>query len=966
MNRTILLFLTLLSITSMVVGQPQVTIRQIQETDDPSGNSPYAGTAVIAGGIVIGVDFGGLVNRYYIADRTGGIWSGIYVNDTQDRQLSVGDSVSFQASVQESNTQTRLWNIVSTTYITVPASGDVPSVIIQTGSVDESTEGCLIRLENVTVTEINGDEFIVDDGSGPVTIGSGWDYLYAPLMGDELTSITGIVSSAASEYTVNPRGDADFGFIGNRPPLISQVAHTPEIPTELDPVTITAVITDDSSVAEAYVHYRFGEEGTFSTQQMFDDGNHGDGAEGDDVWGGILPAGPARTMAYYYIEATDNEEETGYSPPDAPATLYDYSIRGATLMIYDLQYTGNPTGGSSPYVDSTVAVTGIVIGTEFSDYRDGFFISDPGGGPWSGILVYDPSLTPALGDSVRVTGQITEHYEITEFTAGARVEVLGTGTIPEPWPIRADEMQDSAEAYEGILAKLDTCRVTSISDWNSYGQFDINDGTGTGTILNDFGFEYEPAIGDSFTHIIGCVTYHSSPGHMVAPRFDEDLGYIDRRPPEVVSTSAVLITGVNVRFNERLSPAQTGELSNYRLTNVSDPEFPELHIESALLFTDGRTIHLETLEQLENETAYRLEIVYVEDVAGNSLEEFEVGFMGYEPVEYTQIADIYNNYRYYADSVVIVKLCGVVNFMQDVTTTSGSRRISAYIQDNSGRGFSLSQTGPASEFPDIQRGNLIEITGTVSDYEGVIQLGGFSTGNPSPDIVKLNEGAPLPEPILLKTGDLRLQNELIRTSEEGLTGAGTWVQVSGTIYRVDENVGGGTNMYIDDGTGNVTIRIWDSMNLRQVTLDGVVYPLRDLAGVICSVAGPASTYLGDFQMLAGYDEDFFVTPLDVPPSDHLILEVPNRPFAPDLGQKFTIFYNTPTTGSVRLRVFDLRGHVVVTLVNKEAGGPNEIEWDGRDDLNNIVPLGTYILHLEYVHSGDSDTEVRPIVVGTKL
>ena len=62
------------------------------------------------------------------------------------------------------------------------------------------------------------------------------------------------------------------------------------------------------------------------------------------------------------------------------------------LSCYDIQY--NPEGGGdSPYLDQIVTVQGIVSGVTYysgSGYNNyGFFISDPTGGPWSGLFIYN-------------------------------------------------------------------------------------------------------------------------------------------------------------------------------------------------------------------------------------------------------------------------------------------------------------------------------------------------------------------------------------------------------------------------------------------------------------------------------------------------------------------------------------------------------------------------------------------------
>ncbi len=965
MPRTLLLSLFLLVTITCAFAQ-DVTIYQIQFTTQPNGDSPLRDSTVFTGGIVTAVNFQNQPIRYFIADRVGGLWGGILVNDNQDRQLAVGDSVRFQAQVQESSGQTRLRNIVSGTFSTVPQSASPTTALVATGDINESTEGVLVEFTDAVVTEIGADEFTVNDGSGAATIGEGWPYSYAPLVGDTLRYLRGVVSSVNNVYTVNPRSDADFGFFGNRPPLISNVLNSPATPTEFETDTITAFVVDDDGVAAAQLHYRFGENGDFAEQEMHDDGTHGDRSGGDGTWTGVIPAGPARTVAYYYLCASDAEGANGCSPADAPATTYTYDIRGSVLGIYDLQYTGNPTGGDSPYNGQVVTVTGIVTGTQFGSFLDGFFIADPGGGLWSGVEVFNPQSTPALADSIRITGEITEYNGLTEFTAGAEVTVLGQGVLPAPLTMRFTQLADSGEPFEGTLARVDApMRVTDVSDWSQYRQFSLSSGSVTAAASGSFAygnpaFEYVPVEGDSIMWMIGCVTYNSNIGWMIAPRSDAEIGYLDHRAPQLVDVQAISARDVNVQFSERLDSEGLSALSNYETVDQTDPEFPILQLESAYLFSSGRIVHLTYMNELDPEHAYRLTIHQVSDTAGNALNETVATFGGYEPEGLTPIATLYDSFDVYNGRIVTLR--GVVNFVQDVTTTSGSRRISAYMQDESGRGFSLSQTGPAASFPNIQRGNWIRMTGVVNVFDGTIQLGSFTAA----DAVLLSEHVPLPAPIVVHTGEYREQRRIVHVNSPGAYGAGTWVQTSGTIYRVDENVGGGTNIAIDDGTGNLTIRIWDSMNLDSVQLNGEWYLMHELVGKYVTVSGPSSTYSGDFQMLAGYAEDFSAPFVDEQPSESTMLDVPKHAFAPDLGQTLQISYNSPALGEVRLRIFDLRGRLVRTLVTKPAGGPGVIDWDGRNELRDLVPMGTYILHLESVKGGKSDVKTKPIVVGTKL
>jgi hypothetical protein len=56
----------------------------------------------------------------------------------------------------------------------------------------------------------------------------------------------------------------------------------------------------------------------------------------------------------------------------------------------------------------------------------------------------------------------------------------------------------------------------------------------------------------------------------------------------------------------------------------------------------------------------------------------------------------------------------------------------------------------------------------------------------------------------------------------------------------------------------------------------------------------------------------------------------------------------PKPGMISLRLFDLRGRLVRTLLkNKYVGSNDQVIWDGTADSGSLVPFGRYILHVEY-------------------
>jgi predicted outer membrane repeat protein len=61
----------------------------------------------------------------------------------------------------------------------------------------------------------------------------------------------------------------------------------------------------------------------------------------------------------------------------------------------------------------------------------------------------------------------------------------------------------------------------------------------------------------------------------------------------------------------------------------------------------------------------------------------------------------------------------------------------------------------------------------------------------------------------------------------------------------------------------------------------------------------------------------------------------------------SIVYSVPEAGWVSLKVYDVRGHLVKTLVDRrETAGPHKLMWDGRSDGGGKVSAGLYFLKLE--------------------
>ena len=192
-------------------------------------------------------------------------------------------------------------------------------------------------------------------------------------------------------------------------------------------------------------------------------------------------------------------------------SLFPILLMGQT-SIYDIQYTTIPGDGSYPslYEGQTVTTGGIVTVADFDGGR--YFISSSQGGPWNGLFVYDNHYTPAVGDSILITGQVYEYRGMTEIKDLSSFTVVSTSNpLPEYTAIHTSEI--SGEAWEGVPVEITSCEA--LSGYDDYGGFQVDDGSAAGTVragrynLEADGF---PMVeGFPFASIKGIVTDYYGP-----------------------------------------------------------------------------------------------------------------------------------------------------------------------------------------------------------------------------------------------------------------------------------------------------------------------------------------------------------------------------------------------------------------------------------------------------------------------
>jgi hypothetical protein len=177
---------------------------------------------------------------------------------------------------------------------------------------------------------------------------------------------------------------------------------------------------------------------------------------------------------------------------------------------------------SSYYHDTIVTTSGIVTAINTNNgSRLGYYIQD-GLGAWTGIYVYDPSSTCSRGDSLTITGKVSERKGIAtdDETQTQISDISSTVVVSSANDVPATLIATypaSYEEYESVLVRFVNANCTAGVD--QYGNFRVDDGSGYGEVSDNL-YAYSPSVGTSY-NITGVVQYFLY--FTVAPRDANDI-----------------------------------------------------------------------------------------------------------------------------------------------------------------------------------------------------------------------------------------------------------------------------------------------------------------------------------------------------------------------------------------------------------------------------------------------------------
>ncbi len=691
---------------------------------------------------------------------------------------------------------------------------------------------------------------------------------------------------------------------------------------------------------------------------------------------------------------------------------FTYAQEYPLVTIQDIQYVPDSLQGSdppSPLTGQTVRVRGLVMVRPVVDpdtdrrviisagARWSIYVQDPQGGLWGGMNVIQHDTVGAaqltffdLVDTAQVvefTGLVEEYNTSTQLsiiTAPTPVPVQIIDTHPKrPDPIEitlADFFTSTggynfnSEKYEGmyvVLRNLITSdRVTGTG--GSSGNFKINDGLGNSAFVynqsqhfkaNNYGLSgFEPPLdGSVIEYLRGIVTTRTD-GYYIVPLYPGDVGPVASTPP--------LISNIK-RDITLVGPNQPVQISATIMDLDGSVTEAKLHYR----VNGGNTNSVNMTVSGTDTTIYAATIPGVSDSA---LVDFylsakdDIGNVSYGPadtlrgkyfylvlnrpltiqdVQYSPFGSGYSGYNNYR-----VQLTGVVTADTSDLPGYGSTPLRVYMQNGTGP-WSGIQVGTIGNLGiavlNLKQGDNITVEGVVMDSYNITKIDSITvlTVNSSNNTV--------PEAAHVTTGELGLGDSDPNKEK--------WesVLIKFLNLTVDSTNADGAYNYgeilVNDGSGVTRVELHDGNHKYHNAWDSTVVGVPGLVEIkkgdtFTELHGILYFSFSNYKLAPRKDNDFVGHTSDIvehnteiPATYSLSQNYPN-PFNPAT----TINFSIPKAGNVSLKVFNVLGQEVKTLVNGyQQAGKYTVSFDASS-----LTSGVYF----YSISSESFNQVKKMLL----
>jgi len=671
---------------------------------------------------------------------------------------------------------------------------------------------------------------------------------------------------------------------------------------------------------------------------------------------------------------------------DPPSVLNGDTIRVQGLVL------------ARPVIDADTARRVIIsAGARWVTY-----IQDPNGGLWGGLnVLQDDTLLAHQGTFFDLvdTAQVVEFTGVvTEFNTTTEILLV---LNPQPVPVQIVRQQTSrpapielslsdlftvagtynfdAEKYEGMFVIF---RNIITSDRASNGNFKINDGLGhsafiynqsryfkTGTAGEIPGYQ-PPLDGSYLSYLRGIVTTRTG-GYYIVPVYPGDVGPAITSPPII---SSIRRSPVEVNFNQDVTV--TAKITDIDGTVASAKLFYRVNggARDSVVMSSPDTIYSAVIPGLPDSSLVDFYITSTDNEGNLAIFPSDTTRSNYfylvlnrpitiKDVQYSPFGSgfsAFNNYRIIVSGVVTADTANSYN-------RAGNATNRVIMQDGEGAwsGIWLNALNVAAGLNvfNLNLGENITVSGLIAEDFDVTRIDSITA------ITFNSTGNPIPEAQILQTGT-------IGTKAGGTVEAEQWESVFVGFENVsvpDANADGPPSnfgeLFINDGSGNTRVELQDGNHFYHNVWDSTLFSNSNFIeikqdGHLDKLTGIMYYSFSNYKLVPRYNSDFVGYTIvgvndnqnEMPVNYSLSQNYPN-PFNPST----TISYAIPNSGNVVLKIYNVLGQQLKTLINQfQSAGTHKVSFDASSLSSGVY---FYSIQVYPANSGvDNFTKVKKMVL----
>jgi len=625
----------------------------------------------------------------------------------------------------------------------------------------------------------------------------------------------------------------------------------------------------------------------------------------------------------------------------------------------------------------TVTIKGVVTmptGLSWAGLGIKFIFSELEGGPWSGILSYDPDSTafPRLleGDVIEATGYIAEYHpgsggNMTEFFITSAVEFIEIGQpIPDPDYVTTGDLRlpVTAEQWGTGMVYIKDAAVVDLEP--QYELFEVDDGTGGVLVDADSdsltGYP-DPPMGSIADSIRGWVYHHygvyaDSTTYKLEPLYTSDIVWGGGGPPaltnvvrepgvptasDAVTVSVDVATELTITTASLYYRVDNGDYSMVPMTAEGETYSGQIPAQVLGSWVD---YYVSVTDDLAQTSIYPTDLEQL-----NLSYPVTDGNLTISNIQYTPWEMANSPFEDFT-----VDITGVVT-----VDSAANGKFGLYsIQEAEAPWSGVFVYGINTDI-ELKRGDEITVSGTVTEHVENYDIDAsgsqynFNTTIIANSHEVISSGNSV-NPIEVTTGDLNGDT----TNVESYEGVHVKINIATftDVNRYDVSFDDGSGKCLVDGDFMVDADNYpnDIFYLKQdypSYEDQYLMAFGDTLRIPEIVEGIQGIFIwsygsykievrdaNDFGEISGIDSDYEAVPL----SYQLHQNFPN-PFNPDTQIRFEI----PKNHDIAIVIYNMLGQKIRTLVKDSfKAGRHVVNWDGQNDHGLQVPTGMYIYRIK--------------------